>query len=155
VALQYGLDYPDGVKGLVIVGSGARLRVHPDTLADLEEKVRTGAEFDPMAGYERVAPEVAVILARRRIENGLRARLNDLKACDAFDIISRLHEISLPVLAICGAADVMTPPRYTEFLGSRIAGARTVVLEGGTHQVHLEQPEAVNAVIEEFVFGLG
>ncbi|MFN8499286.1 MAG: alpha/beta fold hydrolase [Anaerolineae bacterium] len=37
VALQLALDYPERVAGLVLVASGARLRVHPDILAGLRD----------------------------------------------------------------------------------------------------------------------
>ena len=154
VALQYALDYPGQVKGLVLVGSGARLRVHPKALSDLEAQVASGASFDPMQGFDLIAPEVAEVLARRRVENGLAARLNDLKACDAFDVIARLDEITVPVIAICGTEDVMTPPKYSEFLEARLPNASSVVLTGGTHQVHLEQPEPVNEAIGAFLAGL-
>ena len=151
IALQYALDFPAGLKALILVASGAKLRVHPNTLEDLAHKVATNASFDPMDGYDLIAPDIAAVLAKRRLENGLVARLNDLKACDAFDVIARLGDVRVPVLAICGTNDVMTPSKCTGYLGSGIPNARTLVLEGGTHQVHLEQPNAVNAAIGEFL----
>ena len=151
IALQYAIDHPDSLRALVLVGSGARLRVHPKVLSDLERMVEENASFDPMDGMALIAPDVAEILARRRLENGLIARLNDLKACDAFDVISELGQIKVPVLAVCGTDDVMTPPKYTEFLTDRIAICRSLVLDGGTHQVHIEQPEKVNEAIATFL----
>lgn len=151
IALQYALDYPGEAKGLVIVGSGARLRVHPKSLSDLETQISTGSEFDPMQGYDLIAPEVAEVLARRRLENGLTARLNDLRACDEFDVIDRLSEINIPVLAICGTEDAMTPPKYTEFLQANMPDASALVLPGATHQVHVEQPDPVNEAISHFL----
>ena len=89
-----------------------------------------------------------------RVENGLPARLNDLTACNEFDIMESLASITVPALAICGTDDVMTPPKYTEFLADRLPNAKGVVIEGGTHQVHLEKPEEVNAAIKSFLDGL-
>ncbi len=37
VALQLALDYPERVEGLILAASGARLRVHPDLLAQLRD----------------------------------------------------------------------------------------------------------------------
>ncbi|MFN8472243.1 MAG: alpha/beta fold hydrolase [Anaerolineae bacterium] len=37
VALQLALDYSERVEGLILVASGARLRVHPDILAQLRD----------------------------------------------------------------------------------------------------------------------
>ena len=36
IALLYGLKYPESLKGLITVGSGARLRVHPMFLDGLQ-----------------------------------------------------------------------------------------------------------------------
>lgn len=155
VALQFALDFPGVAKALVLVGSGARLRVHPKALEDLAEKVANNESFDGLEGLHLIEPAVAEILAKRRLENGLIARLNDLRACDAFDVIERLPEITIPVLALCGSDDVMTPPKYTQFLEDGLPNAKGQVFPGGTHQLHLEQPAAVNAAIAAFVETLG
>ena len=65
-SLQYALTYPTHVKALVLVGTGAQLRVHPKILEDLERDIAANAEWDSYAGYERIAPEVAEVMARRR-----------------------------------------------------------------------------------------
>lgn len=151
IVMQYALTYPTHVKALVLVGTGARLRVHPKILEDLERDIAANAEWDSYAGYERIAPEVAEVMARRRRENGLQSRLNDLSACNTFDLVSRVEELTMPTIAICGTDDVMTPPKYTQFLTEKMPNARGVVIEGGTHQVHVEKPTEVNAAIEEFL----
>jgi len=151
VVMQYALDHGEAVSGLVLVGGGARLKVSPKILADLARDIETDSAWDPMTGYERIAPEVATVLARRRVENGPRARLNDLSACNDFDIIAKLNSITVPTLAICGRDDAMTPPKYTEFLAAQLPDARGVVIEGGTHQVHLEKPDEVNREIRAFL----
>lgn len=151
IVMQYAVDHPEDVTALVLVGTGARLRVNPKILEDLERDIAANADWDPMVGYDLIAPEVAEVLARRRLENGLRSRLNDLSACNEFDIMESLGAISVPVLALCGTDDVMTPPKYTQFLTERMPNARGVVIEGGTHQVHLEKPERVNREIAAFL----
>ena len=151
VVLEYALTYPSEVHGLILVGTGAKLRVLPKTLETLAQNIDTDAPWNPLAGYEDIEPQVAEILGRRRVENGLEARLNDLRACDRFDVTTRLGKISAPALAICGSLDVMTPPKYTHFLAEHLPNARSVVIEGGTHQVHLEKPAEVNREIAAFI----
>ncbi len=80
--------------------------------------------------------------------------LNDLRACDEFDIMNRLGEIGVPTLAICGSDDIMTPPKYSHRLVEKIPGARAVIIQGGTHMVFAEKPGEVNAAIDEFLQGL-
>jgi len=156
IALLYGLKYPGTVKGLISVGSGARLRVHPMFLEGLEKAIAAqDNSLSPLEGSSAlIEPKLAEIIKRRTDENGLGVLLNDLRACDKFDIMARLGEIDIPLLAVCGTEDVMTPPKYSQYLAKNMKNARTVVIQGGTHFVFAEKPEEVNQAIEEFLKGL-
>ena len=57
----------------------------------------------------------------------------------------------MPTLVLCGADDVMTPVKYSEYLHDRIESSEIRIIEGGSHFVQLERPEAVNSAIEEFL----
>ena len=105
-------------------------------------------------GWELVDPELAQVVKRRGIENGPGVMLNDLRACNAFDIMNRLSEIRVPTLALCGSEDIMTPPKYSHHLEEGLPEARAVVIHGGTHMVFAEKPEEVNIAIAEFLRGL-
>ncbi|CAG0943739.1 Epoxide hydrolase A [Anaerolineae bacterium] len=78
----------------------------------------------------------------------------DYTACNGFDISTRVVEIRAPALAICGTADKMTPVKYSEFLVSKISGARLALVEGAGHYVMIEKPGQVNQALVEFVKGL-
>lgn len=152
IALQYALDYPADLRGVVLLGSGARLKVHPSFLEPLELAAAGRARWIPdETDYERVAPELAAVLTRRRIENGAAVLLNDFRACNKFDVMQRLQEITLPVLALVGSDDVMTPPKYSAFLAAQLPCCAMVVIEGATHTGFAEKPDAFNAAIREFV----
>jgi pimeloyl-ACP methyl ester carboxylesterase len=156
IAFLYALRYPDGLAGIVSVGSGARLRVHPMFLDELEKAIEEPARFAKLQdiGWERVDPELAQVVKTRAIENGPAVMLNDLRACDAFDIMDRLSEVSVPTLALCGSDDIMTPAKYSHHLVEKLPEARAVVIDGGTHMVFAEKPEEVNGAITEFLQGL-
>src|SRR5207244_12526716 len=77
--------------------------------------------------------------------------LGDLRACDAFDVMTRIDTIRAPTLAICGEEDRRTPPKYSRFFGERIAGSRVVVVPGSGHYVQVEQSEPTTAALREFV----
>ncbi len=47
----------------------------------------------------------------------------DLSACDKFDVIDRIHEISVPTLILVGAEDFLTPVKYSKFLNDNIPGS--------------------------------
>ncbi len=153
IVLQYALNYPRDVKALIPVGSGLRLRVHPFFLKALEEAIEDPAQFETFINpsYEHVDPELTKILKKRVMENGPAAMLNDMRACDKFDIMDKSGDISVPVLAVCGADDTMTPPKYSNFLADNLPNARVKIIDGGTHFVFAEKPDAVNQAIEEFL----
>jgi pimeloyl-ACP methyl ester carboxylesterase len=156
IVLQYALTYPEDIKALISVGSGLRLRVHPFFLKALEEAINEPAKFstfiDP--SYERVDTKLTETLKRRVMENGPAAMLNDMRACDKFDIMDKAGDIKVPVLAICGTDDAMTPPKYSHFMADKLQNVRVKIITGGTHFVFAEKPDEVNQTIEEFIVGL-
>ena len=159
VALLYGLRHPDDVKGLICIGSGARLRVHPIHLENFE-KARAESVQQQAAAIEafyplsRIEPKLADIILQRVQENGLSVIINDLRACDRFDVMDQLHRINMPLLAICGTDDELTPCKYAHYLAQHAPRARSVTIAGGTHFVHAEKPAAVNRAIAEFIKNL-
>ena len=156
IAQLYALKYPEGLQGLIIIGSGARLRVSPVYLEMLEQAKSNLGIFEDFLDklHEFIDPELREVLQRRSLENGSAVLLNDMLCCDKFDIMDRVHEIKLPTLVLCGREDIMTPPKYTKYLAGKIEGAREVIIEGGTHMVFAEQPELVNQAIEDFLNSL-
>lgn len=156
IAQLYALKYPEDLKGLILIGGGARLRVHPMYIDMLEQAKSDPGIFEGFfeMSWGLIDPELIEVLRRRALENGPAVFLNDMLCCDKFDIIDRVHDIRLPTLALCGSEDIMTPPKYTKYLADNIEGAREVIIDGGTHMVFAEKPGAVNLAIEDFLNSL-
>ncbi len=154
IALTLALDFPRRVLGLGLVGSGARLRVAPEILDltaseatfPLAVKLVNDWAFSPS-----VNPRLKELAAQRMAEIRPAVLHGDFLACNEFDVMPRLDEITVPTLILCGADDVLTPVKYSEYLRDHIAGARLVVFPGAGHMVMLEQPEAFTNVLAEFV----
>ncbi|MGH2495762.1 MAG: alpha/beta fold hydrolase [Ktedonobacteraceae bacterium] len=153
VALAMGLEYGDEVGGLILIGTGARLRVRPDLLAatrtapdDATRQLKslafapnhTEAMLDDMLEEEQDKP-APYILHR------------DLAACNVFDCMARLSEIHLPTLIICGTEDRLTPVKYSQYLREHIAGSSLRLISDAGHYVMREQPQQVNQAIEEWL----
>lgn len=153
IALLYALKHPEDLKGIISVGSGARLRVHPTYLEMLEKAVDDPSilENTPDPVYDLIDPELVEVLQRRSRENGPAVALNDMRACDKFDIMDKISAIKVPILALCGDRDIMTPPKYSLYLANHMPEARAVIIPGGTHMVFAEKPEEVNQALEEFL----
>jgi pimeloyl-ACP methyl ester carboxylesterase len=65
--------------------------------------------------------------------------------------MTRLYEIHLPTLIICGADDRLTPVKYSQYMHDRIPGSVLRIIPHAGHDVMREQPEAVNRAIEEWL----
>ncbi len=156
ISLLYALRYPEEVRGIILVGTGARLRVHPDYLQLGREAVADQSKWleNQMAYYPGVAPDLVRSLKRRSEEIGPAVELNDLLACDRFDVMDEIRNINLPTLIICGAEDTMTPVKYADYLEEHIPESRKVIVPGATHFVQLQKSKLVNASIEEFLASL-
>jgi pimeloyl-ACP methyl ester carboxylesterase len=154
ITLMYALKYPQELNGIVIIGSGARLRVHSIFLGPCEEAIKG----DHRKWHEMIEEWYRQTPAdyRRRIMEKQKAvgpavMLNDFLACDKFDVMDRVHEIRLPALIVCGESDFMTPLKYANYLGTKIAGSRVVIVPGAGHCVFAEKPEVVNKAIDGFL----
>ena len=154
IALMYALRYPQALKGVIIIGSGARLRVNPMFLTPCKEAIKGS----PRKWYELVGEMYRLTLGdykKEMIEKqkaiGPAVMLNDFLCCDKFDVMDRVHEIKVPALIICGESDVMTPVKFANYLGAKITNSRVVIIPQATHLVFTEKPEAVNKAIEDFV----
>lgn len=152
IALQMLLDYPQKLAGGILIGTGARLRVHPAIFEAIEKDFKGFADgmglygASPKTDPGRLAP-LKEMAAAGRPET---CRL-DFRACDRFDVMGRLPEIKRPVMIINGADDPLTPPKYSDYLGQHIAHARQVTIPDSGHMAPVEQPEAVNTGITKFV----
>lgn len=157
IALMYALRYPQGLKGIIIIDSGARLRVPPMFLTIFEEAIKGNPRewYQLLAEIHRLTPEdyrKEVIEKQKAI--GPAVMLNDFLCCDKFDLMDKVQEIKLPALIICGELDVMTPVKYANYLGAKLANSRVMIIPQATHFVLAEKPEAVNKAIEDFVKGI-
>jgi pimeloyl-ACP methyl ester carboxylesterase len=152
IALKLALQRPGLVAGLVLLGTGARLRVAPSLFAGLQTDYDGAAEtITGMAFASAAASEMRMRGKRALLEAGAATLLTDFQACDSFDVLARLGEIHIPCLVLCGAEDRLTPPKYSESLATGIAGARLEIIPSAGHMAMLEQPEAVSQSILAFV----
>jgi len=152
IAQMMSLTCPDRVEGLVLVGTGARLRVMPAILelvkTDFRSAVRTLVSF----AYGPEAPaELIDQGAREWLANRPDVLHGDFTACDGFDVMARLGEITCPTLVITGTEDRLTPPRYATYLRDHIPGATLILVEGAGHMVMVEKPEQVTQAIQDFL----
>jgi pimeloyl-ACP methyl ester carboxylesterase len=157
ITLTYALRYAEELKGIIVISSGARLRVHPRYLAACEEAIKGSREqwYQMIEEIYRFTPEeYRREIVEKQKDIGPAVMLNDFLACDKFDIMDKVHQIRLPALIICGELDVMTPVKYSNYLAAKISGSKLAIIPQATHFALAEKPEAVNRAIEDFINAL-
>jgi pimeloyl-ACP methyl ester carboxylesterase len=146
------LTHPEEMKGIVLVGTGAKLRVLPMILEGLKNKFEETVPKIVQLEYSRKTPSE---LLKRGIIDMMRCRpevlYGDFLACDRFDIMSQVERIDLPTLVLCGNEDEMTPLKYSQFLHQQITGSRLEILPSAGHMVMMEAPVAFNEKVKEFM----
>jgi pimeloyl-ACP methyl ester carboxylesterase len=152
IALQMGLDFGQQLGGLVLVGTGARMRVAPMLL--------DAARTDPVQA-QRVLKQssvsdqgdvVRLLNGQNKPQPGLLYR--NLMACNSFDVMDRLEELrNLPTLILCGAEERNAPVKHSLYLHEHIAGSTLQIIPGAGHYVQREKPEEVNRAIAEWLAG--
>lgn len=149
IALYRGFE-PDA---LVLTGTGAKLAVLDDLLAWLSEDFERAVDFlhEPEHLFYD-ADDDLVSLSRESMHDCGRAVVDrDFRSCHTFDVRGELDGVDVPTLAICGEHDRLTPPEYHEYLAEEIPDCEIAVVEHAAHMVMLEQPEAFNETVSEFL----
>lgn len=153
IALDYALHYPENTLGLILVGSGARLRVLPAFLETLQKGCVPAELADFL--YCPDAPRELLQKGREEVASIAASIYHaDLSACDKFDVTAELASINRPVMMICGSEDRLTPVKYSHYLAEKLPSGKVAVIDGAGHMVMIEKPEAVNQAIETFIAAL-
>jgi pimeloyl-ACP methyl ester carboxylesterase len=153
VVMQAALLGDENIKGLVLIGSGARLKVIPQLRTALSALVDQSASIPDglLQANDNIPQPFKTNINTVIKENGAKTMLDDFNLCDSFDVMDQLENITLPVQIIVGEKDIMTPVKYASFLHDRIANSELAVIKAGTHMVFAEQAELVNQHIQGFV----
>jgi len=146
------LTQPEVVKGIVLVGTGARLKVLPMILDGIKNNFERTVQTITRFAYSR---KVSSDLMERGVSDMMRCRpevlYGDFLACDRFDLMNEVEKIDLPALVLCGSEDELTPVKYSQFLQQRIKGSKLEILPNAGHMVMIESPEAFNEKVGEFI----
>ncbi len=160
IALQYGLDYPDEVKGLVVMTVAMR----PKVRAPGTHELRLQAPKDPKV-YEKwleyqfkamhlVEPGLRERLMQRHRQVGPMSQYHDLMTIDAFDVRDRIATLKPKLLLLRGLQDHGNPPEYEKEIHEAVPGSKYIKLPDAGHFPPVEIPNKVNALIADFVAAL-
>jgi len=161
VALRAALDRPGRFGRLVLVGATAGIADPAERARRRDADAALAARMEGMTMeafakkwgaldvFATQPPEVRALAHADRLRNDPRALAAALRALGSGamePMWDRLGELALPVTLVAGDRD----PKYVDLarrMAERIAGAEVVVVPGVGHAVHLEDPDAVAALL--------
>jgi len=152
IALDYARLYPGKLLGIILAGTGARLRVDPALL----ETFRQGEINPELTGllYSRNAPSSLLEQSKKELEQTPpHLFAADFTACDNFDLMHELRQIEVPALIISAEEDQFTPVKYGKYLHENLKHSQFTVIPGAGHMMMLEKFEEVSRAIEQFISG--
>lgn len=161
VALHLALDHAALIRSLILINTSDRLR---------PERWRRWVFYALRYAslYAMTMPAQARLVARHTfphphqvelrqlfVEQILRADprgyMASLRALGFFDVRDRLGAIQVPALVLSGEKDRTITPDEQARMTRRIAGARQVIIRDGGHAVIIDQAEAVNRAMLDFL----
>src|SRR5262249_4378260 len=155
VSLAFYLAHPEMVRALVICDSGPGYRNAEARAAWNQRAGERAAELerrglDALAGRSR---EMREAMGEHRSAQGLAHAARGMLAQDGSRVIDGLGSIRVPTLVVVGDQDqpFLAP---CEYMAKKIPGARLEVIAGAGHSSNLDQPDAFNRVLRDFLGGL-
>jgi pimeloyl-ACP methyl ester carboxylesterase len=153
IAMSFALAYPELLNGIILICTGAKLRVLPSILDGvLKDKEATVRMIMMDYAFSKKTPQ-------KLKDNGFKDMMKcsaeiiyqDFMACERFSVVGSLSKIIIPAMIIGSKDDLLTPPTYSEYLHKEIKGSDIKLVEDSGHMAMIEQPDAVNQAIEDFV----
>jgi 3-oxoadipate enol-lactonase len=163
VAWQFAFRHPQRLAKLILCDTRA-IADSPDAAAGrlktadrvLAEGASVAADallpklFAPVTYSQQpqIVEATRQVILRTKTE-GIAAALRGM--AERPDVTSRLPEIDVPGLLICGQHDGISPPSEMRQIAEQLPSARFVEIADAGHMSPLEQPVAVNIAIRQFV----
>lgn len=138
---------------MVLTGTGPRLPVFDGLRAWLDDDFERAVDF--LHGRDRLfhdADEATVARSREQMAAvGQAVTRRDFLTCHTFDVRDRLDELDVPVLAVCGEHDTLTPREYHETLAREIPGGEVAFVPDAAHLAMVERPAHFNEIVSSFL----
>jgi len=111
--------------------------------------------LDPSWGYARSTPQSVIDeVQAKTADTDPRVTLVDWICDDSFDFTTRLKNIDVQALAVCGEEDRLTPLKYHEYFRQNMPRCQLAVIKNAGHWSYVEQPEEFTMVVKAFLDSL-
>jgi len=163
VVLELARRHGSKIRGLVLANTRAEAD-SPDAKRARDGTIEAVRARGSAALTESMLPKLlapSTVATRPEVVGHLRSMIAETRPegataalaamRDRFDASELLSEIRVPALVVVGAEDAIIPPQTQIDLARRIPGARLEVVPGAGHLTPLEQPEAFNRLLADFL----
>lgn len=163
-ARRFAIDHPDRTRGLVLLGSPARLRGKPQveevwesTLSTMEDPVDRDfvRSFMEMTMPPSVPQSLVNDLLQQSFKMPARVWRETNRGLLEDNSIEAFPRIGSRTLIIWGDQDSISSKEEQEAMAEAIPNARLVIYAGAGHTLHLEKPGRVAADVTAFVEDVG
>ncbi|MHA2321559.1 MAG: alpha/beta fold hydrolase [Candidatus Thorarchaeota archaeon] len=148
----YALNHPEYLSGIILVGTGAKLRVNPMVFNLLDNDFDGYVEAVGNFMFHEDTSEEMIEASKHEVRKcPPKIIRRDFELCDKFDIMDKVEMIRSPTLILVGDSDVMTPVKYSTYLKDKIEDSVMHVIEGAGHSVMLERFGVFNELVANWV----
>lgn len=154
IAIEHALaGRSDRLAGIVLLATGARLRVHPMILQLFEQVAKSGSKIPPLPPglYEPdTEPNLVAQASKDRELTPIESAGADWQAANSFDRMQDIGQIEVPAMIVAGTEDALTPLKYAQYMDTRLPRSELHVIDGGGHMLVMERVEELANWIERF-----
>jgi len=161
IGQTFALRHPGRLRTLVLADTTSRYP--PEAAVLWAERIRT-AETQGMAAlaqptlerwftraFRERHPEVVERVRALILATPVAGYVGCCHAIPKIDLTARLKEIRCPALVIVGAEDPGTPPAMAREIHDNLPGSEYVEIPGAAHLANLEQPQAFDRALGDFL----
>lgn len=149
MSLAFHARHPERCRALLLFDTGPGYK-NPDGRAGWNRTAETRARAFEKEGLAALGEGHEVRISQHRSAQGLANAARGMLAQVDDRVIRSLPDVAVPTLVLVGALDqpFLIP---TDYMAGKIPGARKVVLDAAGHASNIDQPEAFNAAVAEFL----
>ncbi|HVO44706.1 MAG TPA: 3-oxoadipate enol-lactonase [Steroidobacteraceae bacterium] len=165
IGMTYALKYPGRLRSLVLCDTSSRLG--PEVQPIWDDRIKTASEkgMEPLVEPTLKRWFTEAMVSRRppvldKVAAMIRATppagyAGCCHAIPKINVTARLQEITCPIQVIVGEQDAGTPVAMSREIQAAAPGSELAVIPNASHLSNLEQPEAFNRALLDFLARAG
>jgi len=163
IAIDFAIAHPEMTNALLLAAPGVSGYVPSEsTMRDLASvfAAKTPDEMiAAMLALPTMAPRPDRVEARERFVAMLRDGIRGVSLAPFYreldpPAMSRLAEVKVPVTLVLGDADHQDLVDLADKIQREVAGVKRITVPGARHLVNMDEPEAFNRILEDWLLHL-